>query len=106
MSASPSINASSAVLWASAFVLAALILVQAGRMSGNTALAGGASDRGSYTVLTASTGIGDQADPDQVVFVIDSIEQIVLVYEIENASERRILLRGGGSLDNLFRNAR
>ena len=42
----------------------------------------------------------------QVLFVIDSREQVLMVYEIENAQQRRIVLRDGGSLENLFRRAR
>ena len=100
------INGSAAALWASAFVIIAFIIVQAGRLPGNQAMAGVASERGSYTLLTASTGIGPEARPDDALFVLDSRDQVLLVYDIENISRKQITLRDGGSLENLFVRAR
>ena len=61
---------------------------------------------GDYTLLTADSGRGGDIEPYQVLFVIDNREQTYLVYEIENAQQRRVTLRDGGSLDTLFRRAR
>lgn len=101
-----SINGAAAALWASAFVIIALIIVQAGRLPGNLAFGAVAADRGPYTLLTASSGQGPEANPDDVLFVIDSREQVLMVYEIENLAKKQITLRDGGNLENLFQRAR
>jgi hypothetical protein len=102
------INGSAAALWASAFVIAALIIVQAGRMPapGGSAHANMVADRGSYTLLTADSGQGGDDDPDEILCVIDSREQMLLVYEVEEVRKKNILLRDGYSLDQLFLRAR
>lgn len=101
-----SLNPGAAVLWASAFIIGALIILQAGRMQGNTANATMVADRGSYTLLTADSGTGGDTDPDEILYVIDSREQILLVYEVEDARKRQVMLRDGYSLDTLFQRAR
>lgn len=106
MNHSNTINASAAALWASAFVIAALIIVQAGRLPGNAAHAEMATDRGSYTLLTCNSGRGGETDPDELLYVIDSREQVLLVYEIEDARKKQFILRDGGSLDTMFQRAR
>ncbi len=100
------IDTSSAALWASAFVIAALVILQAGRMSGQTAQAEMTATRGSYTLLTTDSGRGGDANPDELLYIIDSRDQILLVYEVEDARQKQILLRDGTSLDYLFRLAR
>ncbi len=100
------VNASAAALWASAFVILALIIVQAGRMPGNTANASMQADRGSYTLITADSGRGGDADPDEILCVIDSREQVLLVYEVEDARRSGIVLRDGYALNDLFIRAR
>ena len=95
-----------AVLWASAFVLAALVIVQAGRLPANPAHAATAAESGGYSLLTVNSGRGDDCDPEELLFVIDSRGEMLLVYEIEDARQRQIVLRSGGSLRNLFQNAR
>ncbi|MHC4909579.1 MAG: hypothetical protein ACYTF9_07680 [Planctomycetota bacterium] len=101
------LNPSSAALWASAFVIAALAIVQAGRMQANPAYAGMASSQGDYTLLTASAGRGDKAAPFTLLYVIDSRDQVLLVYEIDDARRTPALqLRDGGSLAGLFMTAR
>ena len=95
-----------AALWASAFVIAALVIVQAGRLPGNQAIAGTASERGSYSALTVNSGQGPETNPNELLFVIDSREQALLVYEIEDAKKKQIILRDGGSLENMFLRAR
>jgi hypothetical protein len=100
------LNASAAVLWASAFVIAALVIVQAGRMQGNAANAAVQADRGSYTLLTANSGTGGDAEPDEVLLIIDSREQTLLVYEVEDARKRQVQMRDRHSLDELFLRAR
>jgi hypothetical protein len=101
-----SINPGAAVLWAAAFIVAALILVQAGRLPGSAAYAEMNTRAGDYTLMTAKSGRGSDADPDDLLYVLDSRDQVLLVYEIENAQSRRMFLIDGGSIDALFRNAR
>ncbi len=99
-------STASAALWASAFVIAALTIVQAGRLPGPAAHAEMATSRGGYTLLSTDSGRGEDAAPDELVYVIDSRGESLLVYEIDDARKQQILLRGGGSLQNLFLNAR
>ncbi|MDZ4831548.1 MAG: hypothetical protein SGJ09_15280 [Phycisphaerae bacterium] len=97
----------SAILWASAFVLAALVIVMAGRLPESPASAGMATTgTGGYTLVTASDGLGPTTQPFELLFVIDNQTQMLFVYTIENAADRRMLLRGGASLPNLFRTGR
>ncbi|MHC4416475.1 MAG: hypothetical protein ACYS0G_14475 [Planctomycetota bacterium] len=95
-----------AALWASAFVIAALTIVQAGRLPGPAAHGEVAASRADYALLTASSGRGGEVDPDELLYVIDNRDQVLMVYEIENAQRRQVLLRDGGPLENLFRRAR
>ena len=94
------------VLWASAFVIAALAIVQAGRLPGQAAYAETVSDFGDYTILTARTGKGPDDRPNESLWVIDNREQVLIVYDMEDAQRGNFIVRGGGSLQNLFRTAR
>ena len=106
MNQNKNVNASAAALWASAFVIGAMIIMQAGRLPGNAAHAEMATDRGSYTLLTCNSGKGGETDPDELLYIIDSREQVLLVYEVEDARKGQINVRDGGSLDALFQRAR
>ncbi len=99
-------DGSAAALWASAFVIAAMVVVQAGKLPGNTAHAEMSSGQDGYTVLTTNSGRGGDADPDELLFVLDNVDEVLLVYEIEDARNKQIFLRDGGSLGNLFGSAR
>jgi len=103
---SSTFNASAAALWASAFVILAIIIVQAGRMPGNPAYAAVEADRGAYTLMTADSGKGGDVEPDEILCVIDSRDQVLLVYEIENARQGGLVLRERQSLEELFIRAR
>lgn len=100
------INTGAAALWASAFLIGAMIILQAGRLPGNVASAEMSTNRGAYSLLTIDSGRGDDARPDELLYVIDSHDQLLFVYEIEDANRGGIYLRAGGSLANLFANAR
>jgi hypothetical protein len=100
------LSAGTAVLWASAFVIAAMIIVQAGRLPGSAAHADVAIARGNYTLLMADSGRGTSDARNKLLYVIDSREQVLLVYEIEDARRNMLFLRDGGSIDNLFLAAR
>jgi hypothetical protein len=100
------VNAASAVLWASAFVIAAMVIIQAGKLPGNEAQAEMAVHRHGFTLLTVDSGRGDDAAPNELLYIIDSRDAMMYVYEIENAQNREILLRRGGNLSNLFATGR
>jgi len=102
MSRKTTINPSAAVLWASAFIIGALVITQAGRLPGNPAYAEMSSVINGVTILTSSSGRGPDAAPYELIWVIDTRDEAVLVYEMENAANRQILLREGGSLRTLF----
>ena len=104
-----------AVLWASACVLAGLVVIHAGRpaadpapadASGIVALAaqGGLAD--GFSIVAARSGRGDDADPTKIVWVIDSAAEAVMVYEVEDARRNAITFREGSSLPRLFQSAR
>ena len=94
-----------AVLWASAFVIAALVILQAGRLPGPSAYAETASARGNYSLLTARSGTGNDLKPNEVLYVLDNRESVLMVYDIEGV-QRGIFSRDGGPVENLFRAAR
>jgi len=100
------INPSAAALWASAFVILALVIVQAGRLPANQAHAEMANSGAGYSLVTSDSGFGDDADPYELLYVIDNRDQVLLVYEVEDAQTGQIFLRDGGSLVTLFNNAR
>jgi hypothetical protein len=102
----PTVNLSHAGLWASAFVILALVIVQAGRLPGNAAYAHMVADRGEYTLMTADSGKGGDSEPDEILCVIDSREQILLVYEVEDARRGIVTIRDGYPLNDLFTRAR
>ncbi len=95
-----------AILATSAIAIAALTIVEAGRLH-PAAHAGTASmGVGGFTVLTASTGQGSDAAPVEVLYVLDNRGETLLVYGVESQVDRRMVLLGGASLPVLFRAAR
>lgn len=100
------INGSAAVLWASAFIIGALVIIQAGKLPGQAAYAEMASSRGDYSVMTTNSGRGGDADPDELVYVIDNRDQVLLVYEVEDAKRGGVLLKDGWNLSIMFNRAR
>ncbi|MHC4217284.1 MAG: hypothetical protein ACYSU7_02400 [Planctomycetota bacterium] len=104
MSRSQPANTSAAVLWAAAFVVAALVIVQAGRLPGRSAYAETTANVNDFSLITARSGTGPDERPYELLFVIDSRAEALLVYELPNV-QQGITLRDGGSLMNLFRTA-
>ena len=100
------INPSAAVLWASAFMLGGMILLQAGRLPGNAAYADQAMQRGDLTLMTARSGRGKDFSPWELLYVLDSRSEILLVYEVEDAQKKEIFLRDGARRPDWCRNAR
>jgi hypothetical protein len=96
-----------AILWASAFILAALVIVTAGRLPENAAYGLMATTGlGGYSLVTAPGGLGTPDRPFELLYVIDNQTQTFYVYAIENANDRRITLRHGARLPDLFRAGR
>ncbi|MCP3902875.1 MAG: hypothetical protein GY715_04490 [Planctomycetes bacterium] len=96
----------SGALWASAFVIAALIILQAGRLPGNPAYAETAVNADEFTLVTANSGRGGKADPNEVLYILDGRGELLLMYEIEDVQKKQIFLRHGASLPTWFANAR
>jgi len=97
------------ILGATAFILAALTIVQAGRMPLNAAYAG-AANTGQHgtSVITQNTGLGPSDRPYEALYVIDARGEMLFIYYVENANsgEKALLLRQAIPLPELFRKAR
>lgn len=85
-SAAPRLDSGAAALWASALVIAALIITQAGRLSaGNAALADVAiTDDLSVATVFANNG-------EDVVTIIDRQAERLFVYGVEQGSRVELL---------------
>lgn len=97
-----SFDTPAALLWASAFVLFALLIVQASRLGtpAGVALAGdSASSVGDLSALTASDG--DQQD---VLLILDGREQVLYVYSPQGT--QRLQAPTVVDIDDAFNNAR
>lgn len=94
----PRTDLSSGALWASAFVISALILVQASRDGGTRARAEMVSTTGEYTVMTTSAG------NDEILVVLDNRNEQLFVYRVEN--QRSIQLHADEDLREIFSTAR
>lgn len=95
-------------LWASAFVLAGLLVVSAGRIT-PSADAGDAASvaAGGMQVLTLTNGDGSSTQFNESVYVLDNHSETLFVYTIENATDKRgLILRTAEPLQQVFRNAR
>ena len=102
-------NLPSALLWVSAFALAALTLVQAGRIPFNAAHAAAANQGNQgVSVVTQNTGLGPPERPYEALWVLDSRGEMLFVYYIENANagEKSLLLRQAMPVSDLFQRAR
>ncbi len=101
-------HGSATPLWASAFVLAGLLVVSAGRITPQA----GAGDpaavaAGGMQVLTLTNGDGSSTQFNESVYVLDNHSETLFVYTIENATDKRgLVLRTAEALPMVFRNAR
>lgn len=94
------VDAGSGALWASAAVLAGLVIVQAGRLgSGGEALAGNTTDIGQVRLLTADAGGGEE-----VLVIVNNTDETISVYSIQQG--RSIELHQMARLNELFEQAR
>lgn len=91
-----------AILFASAMLIAAMVLMRAGDLPVNPAYANTVATSDGITILTGSTGRGGSTDPHMLLYVIDNRTETLLVYEIEDARQREILLRNATPLPGLF----
>ncbi|MDX2115159.1 MAG: hypothetical protein SFZ24_05985 [Planctomycetota bacterium] len=92
-----------APLWASAFVLAGLIVGQAGRFTGagpEAAYAGNVTSVGGLTMLTADAGNGDE-----ILAVINPVDESISFYFLRELG-RKITLIESRHLSQLFEQAR
>lgn len=87
-----------AALWASAFVLAALLIVQAGRNADNRAAAEMVATTGSYVTMTTEGQNGE------LLYVIDNLNEKLMVYDVEQ--QRNLVLQHSVSLPEVFRSMR
>lgn len=92
---SPSVGA----LWASAFVLAGMVIMQAGRLGVGNEAAAGVTNVGEVTVLTANTGANED-----VILVLDDRTDALLVYGVENRN--RVELYQNLKVSDFFQQAR
>ncbi len=77
------LSGGSVALWASAFVIFALIIVQAGRLdTGNAAYAGNVTSIGDLTILTAEGG-----DNDDVLAILDRRDERLFMYGVRNRNQ-------------------
>lgn len=87
-----------ASLWASAFVIMAMIILAAGRMPGNAAYAEMVSQSGPYTAMTAIGG------NEEVLLLLDNHSEQVFVYKVVN--QKSVELFQKLELKRLFQDAR
>jgi hypothetical protein len=75
------VNPGAAALWASAFVIGAMIIVQAGKLPsrGNAARAGNVSEIGDLTILTADSG-----DNEDILCILDRRSEQLFIYGVKN----------------------
>lgn len=87
-----------AVLWASAFVILAMILAQASRL-GAPAYAGDVSTVGDFTVLTVAAG-----NNEDILLALDPRSDRVLAYSVVRG--QNLDFRGSYTLTELFQAGR
>ena len=77
----PSLHPSCAVLWASAFVIMALIIVQAGRpgAGGNAAYAGDVGEVGHLRLITSLS-----SQDEEILSILDQDNEIISAYGVAN----------------------
>jgi hypothetical protein len=97
---------SHAILTASAVAIGALAIVEAGRMQPPAFADTASLGAGGFTLITSSTGQGPDEAPYETLYVLDNRGEMLLVYGIDAANNRRLALRAGASLPALFRAAR
>lgn len=94
-------------LWASAFVIGALVVVEAGSLPAPAAHAGEAVIGGTgFSMATVRASANGENGGHELLYVIDGRDELLYVYEIPKASDRRIVFLGGRLLPSLFADGR
>ncbi|MBM4110899.1 MAG: hypothetical protein FJ254_06015 [Phycisphaerae bacterium] len=101
-----SIGTGAAILWATAVLLGALVIMQAGRLEQRAYADQANSGQHGYSVCSATTGQGTPAQPIEAVYVVDSRDEVLLVYAMERFQDQKVQLRHSESLAALFARAR
>ncbi len=96
----------SAILAVSAFAITAFAIVESGRMQPAAFASVGSTGVGGFTMITSSTGEGPDESPYETLYILDNRGEMLFVYGIDSAANRKLVLRGGASLPALFRAAR
>lgn len=102
----PRLDTPSAILWGCAFLMAALVITQASKLPMNPAYGEMATTQDDFSLMTTNSGFGNAADPYELLWIVDSRTEMLLVYEIEDIATEGITLRETSYLPNWFRNAR
>ena len=91
------------ILLASAFLMGALVILQAGRLPQQSVFADDAvvGSEG-FTVLTASSGFGKDTRPYELCYVLDNYSSMMFVYEVPQSTSQSVVLRNGTDLPYLF----
>jgi uncharacterized membrane protein len=87
-----------AALWASAIALGALIVFQAGGLTGNVAMAEMVSHAGEFTLLTTDSGT------EEVLVVLDNRSEQLMVYHIR--AQKTLEMMQNVSVAKMFESAR
>ena len=91
------------ILLATAFLIGALVIMQAGRLPQQSAFAGDAiTGAEGFTMITASSGFGKDTRPYELCFVLDNYSDMMFVYEVPQSTSRSVVLRNGTDLPYLF----
>lgn len=86
-----------AALWASAFILLALVIIQGGRVMPTAGA--DVSEIGDMTILTANAG-----DQEEVLCILDGRGDTLFIYGVENRNTIKLYQQLG--LNEMFTNAR
>lgn len=91
------------VLWVTAVMIAALIVVQLGRKGGSSpfeqqALAEMVASVGDYSIMTTNGG------NEELLFVLDNRNEQLLVYKVDQ--QKALMMLAREELDNVFSSAR
>lgn len=94
------IDRAAAMLWTSAFILAGMILMQAGKFGApEAASAGNLADAGQIRLLTADAGGGEE-----FLAVLNITEETISIYGVQN--QRSVELYQVAKLPDLFEQAK
>lgn len=97
---------SKAILAATACGITALAIVEAGRLNAPAQAGTAMIGNGGVIAITGSVGQGPDANPYETLYILDTRNEILMVYGMDGGANPRLSLRGGASIPALFRAAR